>query len=66
MSGVADAMFRVLIVDDEPLAREGIATLLENDAEVIVAGAASGADAAALIARVKPDKIGRASCRERV
>ena len=55
MSGVADAMFRVLIVDDEPLAREGIATLLENDAEVIVAGAASGADAAALIARVKPD-----------
>jgi two-component system, LytTR family, response regulator len=55
VSGVSPARFRVLIVDDEPLAREGIAALLENDAEVLVAGTASGIDAAALIARVKPD-----------
>lgn len=55
MSGASPARFRVLIVDDEPLAREGIAALLENDAEVLVAGTASGVDAAALIARVKPD-----------
>jgi len=49
------AGFRVLIVDDEPLAREGIATLLRADPEVFVAEAACGADAAALIARMKPD-----------
>ena len=47
--------FRVLIVDDEPLAREGIATLLGNDAEVLVVEAASGVDAAALIQRLRPD-----------
>jgi two-component system LytT family response regulator len=55
VSGVSPARFRALIVDDEPLAREGIAALLENDADVLVAGTASGVDAAALIARVKPD-----------
>ena len=48
-------MFRVLIVDDEPLARDGIAALLEHDAQVIVAGAATGVDAAAVVAQVKPD-----------
>jgi two-component system LytT family response regulator len=55
VSGAAPQTFRVLIVDDEPLARDGIVALLANDAEVLVAGAASGSDAAALIARVKPD-----------
>jgi two-component system LytT family response regulator len=55
MSGVTASTFRVLIVDDEPLARDGIAALLQHDAQVIVAGAASGVDAAALIAQVKPD-----------
>ena len=49
------AAFRVLIVDDEPLAREGIATLLGTDPEVLVVEAASGVDAAALIARMRPD-----------
>lgn len=49
------ATFRVLIVDDEPLAREGIATLLGKDAEVVVVAAASGVDAAALITRLRPD-----------
>ena len=52
---MATGVFRVLIVDDEPLAREGIATLLAEDAEVLVVEAASGIDAAALIKRLRPD-----------
>ena len=46
---------RVVIVDDEPLARDAIKVLLKKDPEVRVVGAASGADAAALIARTHPD-----------
>ena len=46
--------FRVLIVDDEPLARESIRVLLERDAEVEIVGECSGADAAAVIARTRP------------
>ena len=52
---MAPATFRVLVVDDEPLAREGIATLLGKDAEVVVVEAACGVDAAALITRLRPD-----------
>ena len=55
MNSAAPGPYRVLIVDDEPLARDSIATLLTADAEVIVAGTASGADAAALVARIRPD-----------
>jgi two-component system LytT family response regulator len=46
---------RALIVDDEPLARQTIRMLLEQDGEVEVAGECSGIDAEALIARTKPD-----------
>ena len=46
---------RVAIIDDEPLARDSIRMLLETDAEVRVAGEASGSSAAALIARTRPD-----------
>ena len=46
---------RVVIVDDEPLARDAIRVLLKDDPEVRVVGGASGADAAALIARTRPD-----------
>lgn len=46
---------RVAIVDDEPLAREGIRLLLEGDPEIdIVAEAGSGAEALQMIQRVKP------------
>jgi two-component system LytT family response regulator len=47
--------FRVLIVDDEPLARDSIRSLLANDAEACVVGEGTGSDAAALIARTRPD-----------
>ena len=46
---------KVLIVDDEPLAREVLQTLLAEDPEIVVAGQGSGVDAAALIARLRPD-----------
>lgn len=51
----APTAYRVLIVDDEPLARDNIAALLAEDGEVIVAGAASGAEAVALVPRLEPD-----------
>ena len=46
---------KAVIVDDEPLARKSIRLLLERDGEVEVAGECSGVDAAALIARTRPD-----------
>src|SRR6187431_1082226 len=55
MSAHAQALYKVLIVDDEPLAREGVAALLSEDPEVQVAGQGSGVDAVALIARMRPD-----------
>ncbi len=48
----------VLIVDDHPLFRRGVAQLLEMDPEIIVAGEASGlADALELARRTDPDLI---------
>jgi two-component system LytT family response regulator len=47
--------FRAVIVDDEPLARDSIRALLERERDVVVAGEASGAEAAALVARTRPD-----------
>jgi two-component system LytT family response regulator len=47
--------FRVLIVDDEPLARDSIRSLLADDGDANVVGEGTGSDAAALIARTRPD-----------
>jgi two-component system, LytTR family, response regulator len=55
MNIAAEAPLKVLIVDDEPLAREGLAALLARDAEVDIVGQASGVDAVALVARLRPD-----------
>jgi two-component system, LytTR family, response regulator len=46
---------KVVIVDDEPLARTAIRLLVEEDPELTVAGECSGIDAAALIESVRPD-----------
>lgn len=46
---------RAIVVDDEPLARDAIKSLLEDDAEVRVVGEGTGKDGAALIARTRPD-----------
>lgn len=48
---------RILIIDDEPLARDSIRTLLAEDAEVRVVGEGTGVEAAALIARTQPDLL---------
>jgi two-component system, LytTR family, response regulator len=51
-------MLRVLIVDDEPLARARLDRLLDNDPAVEIVGhAESGADAARAIASAAPDVI---------
>ncbi|TCT06667.1 LytR/AlgR family response regulator transcription factor [Aquabacter spiritensis] len=51
-------MLRVLIVDDEPLARRAIRRLLAPHAGVQIAGEAEGiADALDLIARTRPDAV---------
>ncbi len=46
---------RVMIVDDEPLARQAIRLLLEGDPEVEVVGECSGVDGAAVVERTRPD-----------
>lgn len=46
---------KVVIVDDEPLARQSIRLLLENDSEISIAGECSGVDAAECIGRERPD-----------
>lgn len=51
-------VIRALIVDDEPLAREGLRMLLEGDAEIEVVGEAkSGAEAVEMIGVVRPDLV---------
>jgi two-component system, LytTR family, response regulator len=49
------ASLRVIVVDDEPLARDLIRALLAKHADVTVVGEAAGVEAAALIARTRPD-----------
>jgi two-component system LytT family response regulator len=55
MSTGEAASLRVIVVDDEPLARDLIRALLANHSDLAVVGEASGIDAAALIARTRPD-----------
>jgi two-component system, LytTR family, response regulator len=52
------AAVQVLIVDDEPLARRHLRTILEADGEVVIAGEASnGREAVQMIARLAPDLV---------
>jgi two-component system, LytTR family, response regulator len=46
---------KVVIVDDEPLARQVVRILLENDRELTVAGECNGVDAPEVILRERPD-----------
>jgi two-component system LytT family response regulator len=49
---------RTVIIDDEPLAREGVRMLLEEDSEIsVVAECANGRDALAAIGEQQPDLI---------
>jgi two-component system LytT family response regulator len=46
---------KVVIVDDEPLARKVVRMLVESDRELTIAGECSGIDAAEVITRERPD-----------
>jgi two-component system LytT family response regulator len=48
---------RVLIVDDEPLARESARLALVSDPDVTVVGACTGVDAAGLVRTLAPDLL---------
>lgn len=51
-------MIRVVVIDDQMLVRSGIAGLLELTADIrVVAEAADGAEAIAVIERAKPDVL---------
>lgn len=51
-------MIRALIVDDEPLARERLRTLLAAEADVeVVAECGDGAEAVSVVARLRPDLL---------
>src|SRR5262245_53862541 len=53
-----DRGVRVLIVDDSPVAREVLKTVLETDAAIEVVGMAStGREAVAMTAALKPDLV---------
>lgn len=50
-------MIRVLIVDDEPLARESARLVLAADPDVTVVGTCTGVDAAARVRELHPDLL---------
>lgn len=55
MSATGQTPLKVLVVDDEPLARENVRALLATDPQVEVVGECTGLDAVAMIARLRPD-----------
>lgn len=55
MSTAAVTLLKVLLVDDEPLARENLRALLAADPEVKVVGECAGTEAVAAVARLRPD-----------
>src|SRR5216683_2821111 len=53
-----EAKIRVLIVDDEPLARKFIRRMLKHDQEIEIVGeCGNGKDAVTMIARQNPDLV---------
>ena len=55
---MADAQIRVLVVDDEPLVREGLRMILDGDPGLSVVGdAGDGVAAVAEVRRLRPDVV---------
>ena len=58
MASDAPSRIRVLVVDDEPLAREKIREMVKRDAEVEIVGeCSSGAEAVAAVRETRPDLL---------
>ena len=58
MASDAPSRIRVLVVDDEPLAREKIREMVKRDAEIEIVGeCASGAEAVAAVHETRPDLL---------
>jgi len=58
MSAPAESPVRLVIIDDSPLIRAGLRTVLEGYADVrIVADAGNGADGVAAVAKHRPDVV---------
>ncbi|MDN5850978.1 MAG: response regulator transcription factor, partial [Nitrococcus sp.] len=57
-TAAADCKTRVLVVDDHPIVREGIASVLSSDERVVVVGeAADGVEAIDAVARYQPEVV---------
>lgn len=57
MSASADPVIRVLVVDDHPVVREGLRSMLGEDAVEVIGEAGSGAEGVRLAADLGPDVI---------
>src|SRR5918997_182960 len=58
MASDASSRIRVLVVDDEPLAREKIREMVKRDAEVEIVGeCSSGAEAVSAVRELRPDLL---------
>jgi DNA-binding NarL/FixJ family response regulator len=55
---LASGRIRVLCVDDHPLVRKGIASILGNEADIVLAGeAGTGAEAVEMYRKLRPDVV---------
>ena len=58
MAEVEGGSLRVLVVDDEPLVRQGLRLILESEPDLVVVGeAGSGVEAVALARALEPDVV---------